>query len=138
MVQKAAANGSKADISKIDRYNNRFVQDTAMAKLTIGIGRALTSAYILYSCRNGQVNGYQLMNRAKDMLLVNWSAGSFYPQVAALIKSGLLKKKKAAGNRITFEYQTTQKGMDYLSRISGYFKNEEMRGFFDAMVAGKF
>jgi|GEM_PF-2531765 len=109
-----------------------------MAKLTVGIGRALTSAYILYSCRDGGVNGYQLMNKAKDMLLVNWSAGSFYPQVAALIKSGLLKKKKAAGNRLTFEYQTTQKGMVYLSRISGYFKNNEMRGFFEALMAGRF
>lgn len=109
-----------------------------MAKLTVGIGRALTSAYILYSCREGGVNGYQLMNRAKGMLLVNWSAGSFYPQVAALIKSGLLKKKKAAGNRLTFEYQTTPKGMAYLSRISAYFKNDEMRGFFEALMAGKF
>ena len=109
-----------------------------MAKLTVGIGRALTSAYILYACRFGGVNGYQLMNRAKDMLLVNWSAGSFYPQVAALIKSGLLKKKKAAGNRLTFEYQTTQKGMEYLSRISGYFKNGEVREFFSTMMAGKF
>jgi len=109
-----------------------------MAKFTVGIGRALTSAFILYSCRKGGVNGYQLMNRAKDMLLVNWSAGSFYPQVAALIKSGLLKKKKASGNRLTFEYQTTPKGMAYLQRISSYFRNEEMAGFFQALMAGRF
>jgi len=109
-----------------------------MAKITIGIGRALTSAYILYACRKGGVNGYQLMHKAKDMLLVNWSAGSFYPQVAALIKSGLLRKKKAAGNRLTFEYQTTPKGVEYLSRIAGYFKHEEVREFFAAMGAGKF
>jgi len=93
---------SKVDISKTDRYNNWFVQDISMAKITVGIGRALTSAYILYSCRNGQVNGYQLMNRAKDMLLVNWSAGSFYPQVAALIKSGCSEKEEGGRKQADF------------------------------------
>ena len=126
------------DISKIDTYIFRLRDNIIMAKITVSIGRALTSAYILYACRHGGVNGYQLIHRAKEMLLVSWSAGSFYPQVAALIKSGLLKKKKAAGNRVTFEYQTTPKGIEYLRRISGYFQHEELRGFFDSLKSGDF
>ncbi len=111
-----------------------------MRKLSSTIGRALTSAYILYSCRHTPKSGYRLMRDAKDMVLAAWSAGSFYPIINGLLKEGMLTKKKAKGasRRLTYEYAMTAAGKKYLRKISGYFKNPQLRSFMVALIEGDF
>lgn len=107
-------------------------------KQSEGIGKGLISAFILYSCINGEETGYSLMGKGKTILLTNWSTGSFYPIINYLMENKLIERKKTDTKRTTYTYKTTKKGLNELNRISEYFKNEEVKKFFNSMIKGGF
>ncbi|VVC00809.1 Transcriptional regulator PadR-like family protein [uncultured archaeon] len=109
-----------------------------MKKISYTIGKALTSAYILYSCLKEPKSGYRLMQDARGLSIANWSSGSFYPTVDALVKGGMLSKGSGKGNRANNAYRTTKIGKEYLGRISQYFRKQELRIFFSALMEGRF
>ena len=105
-----------------------------MRKMSTTIGKALTGAYILYSCKGGPKTGYRLMHDAREIVLAAWSPGSFYPVVDALLKNGMLTKTRLKGRRVTYAYRTTKEGRAYLKRISGYFRDRRLREFFSYLM----
>jgi len=109
-----------------------------MRKISTTIGKALTGAYILYSCRKEPKSGYRLMTDARDILLTGWSAGSFYPTIQSLVKAGMLTREVEKGKRVAHAYRTTPEGMEYLRKVSGYFKNRELKAFFASLLEGRF
>ena len=107
-----------------------------MRKMSTTIGKALTSAYILYSCRDEPKSGYRLLLEGKEMLLANWSPGSFYPVVNMLLKNGMLVRTREGGKRVAYAYRATKEGVAYLKQVSGYFQERKLREFFSYLMKG--
>jgi len=105
---------------------------------SFSIAKALIRSFILYSCLKKPKSGYALLAQGKNILLTNWSAGSFYPHLSFLLDQKLLLRKKTGSNRITYEYSTTRLGIEYLNHISSYFKNSVLKEFFGALILGDF
>lgn len=102
------------------------------------IGKVLVRAFILHSCIRQPKSGYRLLVHGKSILLTSWSAGSFYPHLRALLHDGMLARKQTSSKRVTYEYSTTKKGREYLAYVSSYFKNEDLRAFFTALMSDDF
>ncbi len=102
------------------------------------IGKALLNSYIIYRCSKIWPSGYRLMSEGRDILLATWSPGSFYPAISALVEEGMLIRRKSPSKRLTYEYHTTPKGIEYLKYISKYFSHQEVRVFLTALLEGSF
>ncbi|MFA6328265.1 MAG: PadR family transcriptional regulator [Candidatus Micrarchaeia archaeon] len=108
-----------------------------MKKMSSTIGKALTSAYILYACRGEPKSGYRLMHDAREILLAKWGPGSFYPAMGELVRNRMLTRTRDKGRRVAYAYRITAEGRAYLKMITGYFKNKELGKFMTYLMDGE-